>query len=101
MKGIEAFLEEQYGEVKTEWRITLNLLADNIELLKQCQESVEQNGIYDINTQKKNPLLTTIKDINSTILKISQKLGISPWDASKIKQVEEDDTEDFIEKLTE
>lgn len=100
LKGIKKFLIEEYGEVKQEWSLTLTMLADNLELLNKCQESIKEHGIYDPQTQHKNPLLSTVKDINSTILKITQKLGITPWDVSKIKTVEEDDSEDFIENLT-
>ena len=100
MDTINSFLEQKYGEVKPEWEVILALLGDNIDLYKDCRESIRQNGIYDANTGKKNPLLATCKDLQATILKQVQHLGLSPYASSKIKQEVEDDTDDFIEGLT-
>ena len=41
-----------------------------------------------------------MKDLQASIMKQVQHLGISPYSASKIKQEVEDDNEDFIEALT-
>lgn len=99
--SIRKYLEDRYGEVNPEWEMTLSLLADNLDLYEDCKKAVDLHGIYDSITQKKNPLLATMKDLQATILKQQQKLGITPYDAAKIKdQVEEDDEEDFIESLT-
>ena len=96
----EEYLKQQYGEVKPEWRIILNLLGDNLDLYKECRESIRKNGIFDPNAYKKNPLLSTCKDLEATIIKQIQHLGLSPYAQSKIKVNSEDDTEDFIDSLT-
>lgn len=96
----EDYLKEKYGEVKPEWRIILNLLGDNLDLYRECRQSIRQNGIFDLATYKKNPLLSTCKDLQSTIIKQIQHLGLSPYAAAKIKDSTEDDTENFIESLT-
>lgn len=101
IENVRKALTEKYGEFKPEWEGVLMCLKDCILRYIQVKESINANGIYDSTTGKKNPLLTTEKDNIATILKLSQKLGISPWDASKIKIMEEDDTDDFIEHLTE
>lgn len=100
INAVNEYLLNQYGEVKQEWKATLMVLQDTLERYLQIKESINENGIYDPASGKKNPLLTTEKDCIATILKISQKLGVSPWDSSKIKIAEEDNTEDFIEALT-
>jgi P27 family predicted phage terminase small subunit len=100
MKSIEAYLEAEYGEVKMEWETTLTLLADNLDLLDSCKEILEKTGIFDGGTWKKNPLLSTMKDCQATVLKLTQHLGISPWSKSKINTPEEDGTDDFLENLT-
>ena len=99
--NINDYLKSKYGGINPEWQTIINLLADNIDLYKECKESVKQNGIYDPNTGKKNPLLATMKDLQATIIKQIQHLGLSPYAASKIKNEVEDDSEDFISKLTE
>lgn len=101
IKKVEEYLTERYGGVSAEWGVMITLLADNLDLYKDCKESVKQNGLYDTTTGKKNPLLSTIKDIQATIIKQIQHLGLSPYAASKIKKAEvEEDDEDFIEGLT-
>lgn len=97
--GIENYLINKYGKVNDEWNTLLMLLADNIDIYIQCKNSIRSNGIFDASTYKKNPLLSTLKDLQATILKQVQHLGISPYAASKIKQENEDDSEDFISSL--
>ncbi len=100
IESAENYLIEKYGEVKPEWQIILGLLADNLELYKDCRDSIKKNGIYDITTARKNPLISSCKDLQATILKQIQHLGLSPYAQAKIKDSIEDDTEDFIDSLT-
>lgn len=97
--SVTDYLTSKYGKVNTEWEGILILLADNMDLYKECKKSVKENGIYDVSTGKKNPLLTTMKDLQATILKQIQHLGLSPYSAAKIKLDDSDDTEDFIDNL--
>jgi phage terminase small subunit len=76
------------------------LLGDNLDLYNECRESVRINGIYNAENGKKNPLLTTMKDLQATIIKQIQHLGLSPYAVSKIKDTPEDDTDSYIEALT-
>ena len=100
MKQVENYLIEKYGTIQEQWELTLKLMADNLDLLQECKDSVKQNGIYSTSRGLKNPLISTIKDINATLLKLAQQLGITPWSESKIKAIDEDSTEDFIDALT-
>lgn len=100
IQDIERYLTERYGKVNDEWRLTLSLLKDNLTLYSMCMKSIKENGIYDSSTQKKNPLLSTVKDIQATMIKQIQHLGLTPYAASKIKDLVEDDDDDFLESLT-
>lgn len=99
MKSVEDYLISTYGSVQDEWTSTLTLLADNLDLYDSCMEALNITGVFDKITWRKNPLLSTVKDIQATILKLIQHLGISPYAHSKIRYTPEDDTEDFIESL--
>jgi len=94
------YLTKKYGEVPSEWEAILMLLGDNLDLYNECRESVRINGIYNADNGKKNPLLTTMKDLQATIIKQIQHLGLSPYAVSKIKDMGEDDTDSYIEALT-
>jgi phage terminase small subunit len=95
-------LQEEYGEVKPEWEVQLELLEDTLDMIVTIQEEIKTNGVFNPTTFKKNPLINSLKDYQTLLLKLSQKLGCSPYDLSKIKKLsEEDTTEDFIDSLTE
>lgn len=100
MNGVREYLSNKYGEIPQQWEVMLSLLEDNIELYQQCKKSVDENGIFNKEDFKKNPLLSTMKDLQATIIKQIQHLGLSPYAESKIRQTGEDDTDDFIEALT-
>ena len=100
MNNVERHLKETYGEVKSEWETTLFLLAENLDMYLECKDAINENGIFDSSSFRKNPLLSTIKDLQATIMKQVQHLGISPYSASKIRMEAEEDNEDFIEALT-
>lgn len=100
IKSVEDYLSKEYGEIKPEWGLMLNMLKDNYQQYLNCLESIEQNGIYSPESGKKNPLLSTVKDLQASIYKIVQHLGISPYAKSKIRTMAEDDTDDFIDTLT-
>ena len=73
IQNIRNYLVEEYGAVKPEWELTLILLLNTIERYNRVAKIIDKEGI---------------------------KIGCSPWDASKIKNSPEDDTEDFIDGLT-
>lgn len=100
VEGIRGYLEEKYGSIPPEWETMLLLLKDNLELYVKCKDSVKKNGIYNTEKGLKNPLLSTMKDLQASIMKQVQHFGLSPWSASKIHPDSEDDNEDFIEGLT-
>ena len=101
IEAIQTYLVKKYGKVNDEWELSISLLADNIKLYEDCKNIVEEVGIYDYERGKRNPLLGTMKETQGVILKQIQHLGISPYAASKIRSMSEDeDVEDFIDKLT-
>ena len=99
IEDVRKYLADKYGQVFPQWEAMIFLLQDNLELYLQCRKSIKDEGIFDSNTYKKNPLLSTCKDLQATIIKQIQHLGLSPYSVSKIKIGEDDDTDDFIDAL--
>lgn len=99
IKNVRKYLVDRYGKVNDEWEGVLSLLADNMDLYLQCKVEIEKTGIFDATQYKKNPLLSTMKDLQATILKQIQHLGLSPYASAKINDKTEDDTDDFLENL--
>ncbi len=103
MASVREFLNEKYGSMRPEWESTLFILQDSLLRYSQIKKEIEANGLYDATTGRKNPLLSTEKDCIATILKLTQKLGVSPWDFTKLDNGESDneDEDDFLSSLTE
>ena len=103
MSSVRNYLEEKYGSMRPEWESTLFILQDSLLRYSQIKKEIEANGLYDATTRRKNPLLSTEKDCIATILKLTQKLGVSPWDFTKLDNGESDneDEDDFLSSLTE
>lgn len=103
MNSVREFLNEKYGSLRPEWESTLFILQDSLIRYSQIKKEIEANGLYDATTGRKNPLLSTEKDCIATILKLTQKLGVSPWDFTKLDNGESDneDEDDFLSSLTE
>ena len=99
IEAVREYIQQKYGEVKPEWEAIIILLADNLELYNKCIEKINEDGLM-LTATLKHPLLSTAKDLQATILKQVQHLGLSPYAVSKIRVGEEDDTDDFIAQLT-
>ena len=102
IEKINHYLIEKYSEIKPEWELLLSLLEDTYDEYLDMKSLLEETGMFNPKTYKKNPLIASIKDARATINKMVQHFGISPYSDSKIKKLNEDDsTEDFIDSLTE
>lgn len=100
IKAVEKYLEKTHGEIKPEWESTIKLLEDNLELYESIKKAIAKEGVYNHTTGKRNPLLSSMKDVQGSILAINRHLGLSPFSASKIKHNTKDDTDDFLDNLT-
>lgn len=100
IEAINAYLKQKYNQIQPEWQLSIDLLADNIATYEKCKEVVDKVGIYDYETGKKNPLLSTMKETQGVILKQIQHFGLSPYAVSKIKSMAVDDEDEFLEGLT-
>lgn len=101
------FLIAEYGEVKPEWRGTINLLTESLEMFYSCKDKIKEDGLLikdRYGNWNKHPLLMIQNSYQIQILKCTKELGLSPLSNSKIEtkpeQVQEETAEDFIKKLT-
>ena len=101
MLANEKYLIEKYGAVKNEWRGLLILLADNLDLYFQCRDKIHETGIFDVENYRKNPLIATLKDLQATIMKQIQHLGLSPYSTTKIGNLADtSDDNELLKMLT-
>lgn len=93
------YLTEKYGAVQPQWWGIIYSLGDNLNYIERCKKAIDENGIYDHSTGRKNPLLATIKDLQAQNLKAYQQLGVTPWAASKIKSDESDADDELLKNI--
>lgn len=98
MKEVREYLTQKYGEIPLAFESSLFMLQENLEDYILYKEQIAKTYIIDADG-KKNPLISSVKDLESCIMKIWQHLGLTVYSQSKIKNTEEDTTSDFIEDL--
>lgn len=100
MNGIRGYLNTAYGAIDPSWELTLELLEDNLYQYFEYKNIIKQAGVFNFETYRKNPLISTLKDIQATIIKQVLNLGLSPYAKAKIKITEDDNSDEFINSLT-
>lgn len=100
MQAIETYLTKEYGCIPEAYQFQLELFKENLLQYFEVKDILNKTGYYDYNKGLKNPLLSTLKDLNAIILKQGTMFGLNVWAKSKIKLTEEDNSDEFIDSLT-
>lgn len=95
MNTVRRFLTERYGAVDPSWEATLSVLEDNLHIYRKLHEAI-RNTPDALSTKD----IKIYKEITNSILKISQKLGISPYDQGRVKTPTKGEKEtDYVDSL--
>lgn len=100
-KAVREYLNGKYGAINSEWEITIGQLMDLLARYKQVRNKINEVGIFDTVNYKKNPLLSTEKDLLATISKYIQALGLTPYWQTKLGLMEQQDDYDPFKELRE
>lgn len=110
-----AGLIERYGvvndesnevEIPDEWYYLIDTFAMQYKLQKQCEKEIREKGIcdYSENGAKRHPLLTTLKELVASNMRILNLIGANPYYRERCKPKEQSNedisAEDFISALT-
>lgn len=95
-------LESQYGQVNEEWRVSLDLIAFNYDIIRKCQEDLQLNGLEKEDSRGrlcKNPSLATVNQAQGNLFKLLNSFGLNLLSKSKIKndELEDDGLNDLLE----
>ena len=108
MEGIIAEIKHDYGTIPASWYISLDLLADQLNIYYDASQDIMENGVSYINREGrrvKNPNITTINNCLGAINMIIKNFALSPVGRSKIKALESVDADtikdNYIASLTE
>lgn len=105
MAFISNSLEEKYTDIPEGFIISLDLLANNLEIMvKSAEEMSKKDGLTDddrYHGKKKSAALQTYFQAQGYVANILSSFGMNPMSRSKMKQNQEEvNVEDFLEKLT-
>lgn len=94
-------LESQYGKINEEWRISLDLIAFNYDIIRRCQIDIEKNGLEKTDARgrlSKNPNILTCNQAQTNLFKLLNSFGLNLMSQSKLKDIdtEGDGFEDLI-----
>lgn len=109
-----AGLIERYGvvndesnevEIPDEWYYLIDTFAMQYKLQKQCEKEIREKGICNYeNGAKRHPLLTTLKELVASNMRILNLIGANPYYRERCKPKEQGNedisAEDFISALT-
>lgn len=85
-------LESQYGQINEEWRVSLDLIAFNYDIIRKCQVDILKNGLEKTDSRgrmSKNPSLMICNQAQDHLFKLLNSFGLNLMSKSKMKDVEE------------
>lgn len=109
-----AGLIERYGvvndesnevEIPDEWYYLIDTFKMNYNLQKLCEKEIRDKGICNYkNGARRHPLLTTLKELVASNMRILNLIGANPYYRERCKPKEQSNedisAEDFISALT-
>lgn len=101
MWAVHRFLLNKFGYISEEWHLSLQMLADNLNMFFQCRDRIKQDGIFIENkfgNLDKHPLIKVQNDAQIQIVKLLQQYGLTPHAVGKLKNTEDDDN-DLLNEL--
>lgn len=101
MWSVHKFLLNKFGYINDEWFLSLQMLADNLNMFFQCREQIATDGIFVENkfgNMDKHPLIKVQNDAQIQIVKLLQQYGLTPHAVGKLKNTEDDDN-DLLNEL--
>jgi phage terminase small subunit len=85
-------IERDYNAVPPSWRVSLDMIADNLMLYFDALDDIKKYGqvIHTNGKTEINPACRLLKDANQTIFKLVTNFALTPMSKSKMKKVDVD-----------
>lgn len=94
MEKLYKKLDTQYGEVKEEWRVSLDMIAFNYNLIVDCQKDILLNGIDKEDSRgrlARNPAISTMNISQNALMKLLNSFGLNLMSKGKLKNTGDED----------
>lgn len=94
MDNLFKMLTKQYGSVLDEWRVSLDLIAFNYNLIRKCEKDIETNGFTkqdERGRMQKNPAFAICNSAQGHLIKLLSSFGLNLLSKAKLKEPDNDD----------
>lgn len=102
MECVVMQIETDYTIVPSSWRVSLDLIADNLMIYFKAIDDIKLNGVihYDKNgIAHKNPSCALQNVANQNVIKLLNNFALTPMSKSKMKNLDSDDYENVLSNL--
>lgn len=93
MQNVIDCIIQDYKTIPSSWRITIDLIAMNFNMLLQAEDDIRKNGIMvkdDYERIVKNPNLQVFNTSQNQITKYLSTFGLTPISKTKLKNFNSD-----------
>lgn len=94
MEKLYKKLDKQYGEVRDEWKVSLDMIAFNYNLILKCQEDIMLNGIDKEDSRgrlARNPAIPVMAQAQNALVKLLNSFGLNLMSKAKMGKVDDED----------
>ncbi len=105
MSNVVQCLKEDYGQIPASWRISLDLIADNVDIYLKAKADIDKNGLLRVDAHGR-----TFKNQNVAIMNVAQRnltdllksFALTPMSKSKMKMLKAggETVEEYLDNLT-
>jgi len=95
MQNVIDCIKQDYKVIPSSWRITIDLIAMNFNILLQAENNLKEKGIFykdEFQRIIKNPNLLVFNQAQNQIIKHLSIFGLTPLSKSKLKNFNSDNT---------
>lgn len=102
MQNVIDCLKQDYKEIPSSWRVSLDLIADNVDIYLKAKEDIDKNGLLRKDTHGRTfknqcfPLMTISQD---RVVRLLQSFALTPVSRAKMKNIDPDDTESPLDEF--
>lgn len=104
MEFVVKQIEQDYSVVPASWRVSLDLIADNLMVYFKAKDDIKENGVIhydDRGLAHKNPSCALLNVCNQNVIKLLNNFALTPMSKSKMKNLDSDEYNNILEKLIE
>ena len=102
MQNVIDCLKQEYKEIPSSWRISLDLIADNYDMYLKAKKMLDDKGLVNEDKYErvyKNHYFQMMNTCQNTVINLLKQFALTPMSKSKCKNYDSENIsiEDLIE----